>query len=980
MTEQQQEGQHLDFSQVAITAAIAPTGRLAPIKGLWEKLLAAASTAATTGLVRTVLVAADQPDVPVELEHESSPLRLVRAATLQEALDKLYEEHGPRQAVRHYEHQQCAALDLLGRLVPFAGHYQPLPLLREVKRDRLRRTGKTPGHDPEDLHAPNARLGVDLLRWEEELHGESIAYEQLRLDQLFEDFRAFAKRASAAIPRFLVLGPPGSGKTTLVQYLSLQAAGGHLRVTGRRLLPVRVRLREWESFVAARVGSTQHLPAYLTQLYSHVATAPNESQWRRWLQSGEVLLLLDGLDEIHGDSSFLALLTTTLATFATGPVVMTCRTVSFEQHRTVCPDFPLFTLAGLDQNQRDAYIRAFPAEYPASYEPDDIIERLRHSPQLAALAANPLLLSILCYTADNLTPTLLPTTRGELYGQAMEKLLQFRAQRVATSYPGPTPAPHEKLAILQRAALHLFAADNRQLNFSGQALTHALKLAFSEEGYGDATALWANALFTDLLQNSGLLRGHAKQGFFFFHLALQEALAATALARSVNDGGWHATLTVSGKRLPIGTLIDKKSWDPRWQEVIVLLAGQLADPLSLLSSLADKKRDDFFRRRLALAAQCLAEVREVRVDLRSALSSLVDHVTDEAFSTWLSRETRGVGAAVPHLTRALSALTSLDGQIEKIPFLRWLQGHLHSGDVDRRAGLVEACGHLGERLAQEPEMLAALATSLQDLDVVVRFKAAEALRRVGSAALYQPDVRATLLHTAKFDPEWFVRMSARRALSNTSTTSFAPSSELASELAEVSAFLQANPLPTPAPREAEQNIPQSSSALQLSLDTLETLLTGLHAEDAGVRIKTAATMKQWGVAVVQSMDLLPALAEVALHDSDSGVRAQAVETLGHLRTLDARHRRLPFFLSAALRDRDAGVRAQAARALGQGELPEQARQETLSALLDAWEDDDGEVRFAVAETFQQLSARGLRIFRRWWGKRAGKTVEELAAL
>jgi hypothetical protein len=52
-------------------------------------------------------------------------------------------------------------------------------------------------------------------------------------------------------------------------------------------------------------------------------------------------------------------------------------------------------------------------------------------------------------------------------------------------YPGAAPASHEKLAILQRAALQLFAQGERQLTFSVHTLGQALKDALCEEGYGD---------------------------------------------------------------------------------------------------------------------------------------------------------------------------------------------------------------------------------------------------------------------------------------------------------------------------------------------------------------------------------------------------------------------------------------------------------------------------------------------------------------
>ena len=961
--------QLLDLTQVTVTAMVEPSGRLGSVKGLWPKLLAAANEAATLGLVRTVVIAADQPDVPPELELvTTSPLRVLRAATLHDAIVKLYEEHGPRQAVRRHEREQCATLDLLGRPVSLADHYQTLPLLREIKRDRLLRTRKEFAKEDNS----DALTSLDVLRWEEALQGEHISYESINLAHFFENSWSRQDGKSPPTPRLVVLGPPGSGKTTLLQYLGWRAATGKLRIGERRLLPARVRLRDWEAFTSTRTGADQHLPAYLTQQYAHCDPAPSLGHWRRWLQSSEVLLLLDGVDEIKGEPAFLQLVATTIDAFPESPTILTCRTVSFERHKTLCPNFPIFTLAGLDRRQRDAYIRAFPAADPTAYNPDRLIDRLHHAPQLFSLAANPLLLSIICYVADNSTAAPFPETRGQLYARAVERLLTVREQRAVTLYPGAAPASHEKLAIVQRVALQLFAHEDQQLTFSGRIVGQALKDALRAEGYGDVSGPWANALLEDLLHNSGLLRGDAQLGFFFFHLTVQEFLTAAALAQHINDNGWNAQLAVAGKTLRVSHLIDKKSWDPRWQEVIALLGGQLTDPLPLLSMLTIKKKDDIFFHRLTLAAQSFAEVRS---DAHKEFLPLIDRVTSEAFAAWLRYETRGAGAAVSHLARALPALKQLNGRIENTPLLHWLRLQLRDVDADVRAGLIEACACMGESLAAEADILAELAVSLRDPDVFVRVRTTEALRRMGATTLRQPDVLIALMQAGEHDPEWFVRTSANKTLE-----------QFKEGLLEVpealSAFLSRQPLRLPT-KETEANgrlqKPKTSSSTMRLGSTADVVAT-LHDPDPGKRAKAISQLKQLRAADAQRLEALPALNEIVLHDSDGGIRARAADVLGQIGDLIQEHQNVAAILITALHDRDPGVRAHAAAACGQLNLPATYRQAVLAALHEALDDTDSEARSAAADALERQMARGMRLFKRWWGKKEVRTVEELTRL
>jgi HEAT repeat protein len=982
--------QALELAQVTISATIDPTGRLGSVGGLWPKLLAASKDAATLGLLRIVVVSDEQPDVAPELlTPDASPLRVLQAATLQEAVQKLYEEHGPREAVRRHEREQGASLDILGKSVPVATHYQVLPLLQEVKRERLPQAGQERYGEREHQEGHSGFRGVDILRWEEEVREERVTYERVPLEQVFSDFRSVAKAANTPVPRFVVLGPPGSGKTTLTQYLGWQAAQRVLHLSGRFLLPVRIRLREWEAWATREEVLEQSMPQYLAERYKALSPAPHAAQWQRWLQKGEVLLLLDGLDEIEGKPFFLAALKTTLMTFPECPTVLTCRTVSFEQHRTLCPDFPIFILAGLDPDQRDTYIRAFPAEHRDCYDPDTLINQLTHTPQLLPLAANPLLLNIICYVVDDVKGVI-PATRGELYKKALEKLLTRRPQRVEVRYPGEEPNTDEKLAILERTALNLFAKWERRLIFTEKELGQELKQALSEEGYGEAPAPWANALRADLTHNSGILRGSPTQGSFFLHLTIQEFLAAAAIARIANDKGWETPVEIAGTEVSTRHLVDSKAWDPRWQEVIMLLAGQLGDPAPLLMLLADSKKDDLFNCRLALAALCLPEVRSA---ISGNQSAIVDRLTTAALSRWLQHERNSTDAAVPHLTRALPALGQVNGRMEGTPLLQWLCQRLRDPAGDVRSGVAEALGRIGEAVAQYPEVLSALVQAvLHDTDELVRAQATESFRRMGAAAAQHSEVLSALVQAALYDEDWFVRSGAARALERMGAAATQHPevlsaleaalhdenphvrSHAADALRQMGVATVQHPAMPPAlvqgashdkdacvPSEAADTLKQVGAAAAQHPEVLLALVQALHDEEGGVRRGAARALGQMGGAATRHPEVLPALVQ-ALYDEDGGVRSETAEALGRMREAITQHPNvLSTLVQVALHDTDGGVRSEVAEALGwMGAAATQHPRVLLALVRIALHDTDGGVRSRAAEALGQIGEAAAR--------------------
>lgn len=386
--------------------------------------------------------------------------------------------------------------------------------------------------------------------------------------------------------RMALLALPGGGKTLLLKRLAVAYMDKKRRKTSTdelpdlSLYPIMIRCREWRDHIDKplptifenfpRIIGLQELTGF------HDGIAP-------LLKSGKVLLLIDGLDEIHNDAHrtlFAENLEKFLEYYPKIRVVITSREAGFS---LVAPTLSRFctryriaalstpAVRALSTHWHTLMIGDTPA---ASQEASELADKLLETPALRRLAENPLLLTMLLVVKHSAGR--LPPDRVTLYERAVEVLLD-------TWNIKGHEALDAKEAVPQLAYLAF-----ELLRTGRQTATEAELISLLEDARENVPQISRYA--TDSphaflkrveLRSSLLLEaGHQLVGrntvpfYQFRHLTFQEYLAAVASVEGHYPGynRSHDLLAPLGDRL----LADE------WKEVLpmaAVLARKQAEPL-----------------------------------------------------------------------------------------------------------------------------------------------------------------------------------------------------------------------------------------------------------------------------------------------------------------------------------------------------------------------------------------------------------------
>lgn len=404
--------------------------------------------------------------------------------------------------------------------------------------------------------------------------------------------------------RLVLLGDPGSGKSTLVNFLALCLAGerlgdkqANLRRLGKawrlgRLVPIRIILRDyaarglpsgkglWQFFrdeLAAVKSGDEDLSGCLPAVEDALG------------KPGGAILFLDGVDEVPQANSRRVDLRRAIESFARDfprcRILVTSRPYGYQDSEARLPEFEMRTLLDFTPEQTEAFIGRWYAHVGAKDRALGRASAERYAgqlrrvvtthPRIAELARRPLLLTLMASLHRWSEGGTLPEKRQELYEQSVQLLIDlWQREKNLFDEDGKPIGTKEydvftELGIRQeklREALNCvaFEAHRDQPALTGTHDVTAGRLAggLYEASEDKGKARGEHRIIHYITDRAGLLIERVQGSVYTFpHRTFQEYLAACHLA---------------GPNFPYDLKGLLRGDDERWREVALLAAAKAA--------------------------------------------------------------------------------------------------------------------------------------------------------------------------------------------------------------------------------------------------------------------------------------------------------------------------------------------------------------------------------------------------------------------
>jgi Sulfatase-modifying factor enzyme 1 len=306
-------------------------------------------------------------------------------------------------------------------------------------------------------------------------------------------------------------------------------------------------------------------------------------------------------------------------------VLLTSRPYGLDEDGLRKLGLPQAPLVPLPEPLQDLFVARWFHALGKTEQTDGLIATIRERDDLGPLAENPMMLTALCVLWDS--GGRLPEDRYELYRRIVGNVL-FHRFRDEVRQREPARARLEAIAHGMHVGDRESPRDSPAAEISYREIDHILRAFAADDQYNERGAVGPVARREELLTRSGLLLPRPGERAAFYHLSVQEFLAAERILRSEDDllPVFRARGAVAGWRPALIFLFAGKigAKTPRWGTD--LLARLIAE-LNRAAVSANPALAVFIAEALDL---CLVKNYAVPEELKSALRRVaLDAIEDE---------------------------------------------------------------------------------------------------------------------------------------------------------------------------------------------------------------------------------------------------------------------------------------------------------------------------------------------------------------